>query len=132
MDRNMIDAASGGALVDKTPAVARDLIANMAANSQQFGMRSIASSRSVYDVHQSSLVDQQRMEHRLDELTSLVRQLAVTQHRPPSHELPVARVCGICACPSHPTDAYPTLYEESSELPQTVATAGIFWGKPQF
>ncbi|KAJ9135975.1 hypothetical protein P3X46_033093 [Hevea brasiliensis] len=39
MDRNMIDAASGGALVDKTPEEVRRLIANMAANSQQFGMR---------------------------------------------------------------------------------------------
>ncbi|XP_019183634.1 PREDICTED: uncharacterized protein LOC109178454 [Ipomoea nil] len=36
MDRGMIDAASGGALVDKTPDAARNLIANMAANSQQF------------------------------------------------------------------------------------------------
>lgn len=35
----MIDAASGGALVDKTPDVAGQLIANMAANSQQFGVR---------------------------------------------------------------------------------------------
>ena len=33
MDRNKIDAASGGVLVDKTPAVARTLIANMVANS---------------------------------------------------------------------------------------------------
>jgi len=34
MDHSMIDAASGGALVDKTPDEARRLIANMAANSQ--------------------------------------------------------------------------------------------------
>ena len=32
MDRNIIDAASGGALVDKIPAAARDLITNMADN----------------------------------------------------------------------------------------------------
>ncbi|XP_062086262.1 uncharacterized protein LOC133792378 [Humulus lupulus] len=36
---SMIDAASGGALVDKTPAAARGLIYNMAANSQQFSIR---------------------------------------------------------------------------------------------
>ncbi|KAH6821984.1 hypothetical protein C2S53_005674 [Perilla frutescens var. hirtella] len=35
----MIDAASGGALVDKTPVVAKALISNMAASSQQFGCR---------------------------------------------------------------------------------------------
>ena len=38
-DRSMLDAASGGALGDKTPIKARNLIANMAANSQQFGHR---------------------------------------------------------------------------------------------
>ena len=34
MDRSMIDAASGGALVDLTPVAAKNLISNMAANSQ--------------------------------------------------------------------------------------------------
>ena len=34
MERKMMDAASGGAIVDKTPAQARDLISLMAANSQ--------------------------------------------------------------------------------------------------
>ncbi|RDX76766.1 hypothetical protein CR513_43212, partial [Mucuna pruriens] len=34
MDRSMIDAASGGALMDKTPIVARHLISNMANNTQ--------------------------------------------------------------------------------------------------
>ena len=33
MDRNIIDAISGGALVDKTHTAARDLIANMVNNS---------------------------------------------------------------------------------------------------
>ena len=33
----MIDATSGGALVDKSPEEARALIANMVGNSQQFG-----------------------------------------------------------------------------------------------
>ena len=39
MDRNMVDAASGGALVNKTPAEARDLFNLMAQNTQQFGAR---------------------------------------------------------------------------------------------
>uniref|UniRef100_A0A803PAT8 Retrotransposon gag domain-containing protein n=1 Tax=Cannabis sativa TaxID=3483 RepID=A0A803PAT8_CANSA len=34
--RSMIDTASGGALVDKTPTTARSLISNMATNSQQY------------------------------------------------------------------------------------------------
>jgi hypothetical protein len=36
-DHSIIDVASGGALVDKTPEVARQLISNMVANSKQFG-----------------------------------------------------------------------------------------------
>ncbi|RDY08379.1 hypothetical protein CR513_07396, partial [Mucuna pruriens] len=39
MDRSMVDVASGGALMDKTPAAARHLISNMASNTQQFGIR---------------------------------------------------------------------------------------------
>ncbi|RDX58306.1 hypothetical protein CR513_62387, partial [Mucuna pruriens] len=38
MDRSMIDVASGGALMDKTPPAARHLISNMASNTQQFGI----------------------------------------------------------------------------------------------
>ncbi|XP_073129615.1 uncharacterized protein [Henckelia pumila] len=36
-DKSMLDAASGGVFVDKTPVQARNLIENMAVNSQQFG-----------------------------------------------------------------------------------------------
>ena len=39
MDRNMVDAASGGALVNKTPGEARNLFNLMAQNTQQFGAR---------------------------------------------------------------------------------------------
>ena len=72
MDRSMVDAASGGALVDKTPAAAQDLIANMAANAQQFGSRAIVSIRGVNEV-QTSDTNQQRMENQIKELTTLVR-----------------------------------------------------------
>ncbi|XP_073152941.1 uncharacterized protein [Henckelia pumila] len=37
LHESMVDAASGGVFVDKTPVQARNLIENMAANSQQFG-----------------------------------------------------------------------------------------------
>ncbi|RDX87328.1 hypothetical protein CR513_31211, partial [Mucuna pruriens] len=39
MDCSMIDVASGGALMDKTPVAARPLVSNMASNTQQFGTR---------------------------------------------------------------------------------------------
>ncbi|XP_073019449.1 uncharacterized protein [Primulina eburnea] len=51
-DRNMIDAASGGALVNKTPQEARALISNMAANAQQFGTRQDNPPRQVNEVQQ--------------------------------------------------------------------------------
>ena len=47
----MTDAASGGALVDKAPKAARNLIANMAANSQQFGTRLDTPSKHVNEVN---------------------------------------------------------------------------------
>ena len=67
----MIDAASGGALVDKTPEAARNLIANMAANSQKFGTRLDPPSKHVNKVNISSL------EQQIASLTSLVRQMVV-------------------------------------------------------
>ena len=50
MDRSMVDVASGGALMDKTPVIARDLIANMAANTQQFGTRAMVPTRGMNEV----------------------------------------------------------------------------------
>ena len=67
----MIDVASGGALVDKNPEAARNLIANMAANSQQFGTRLDPPSKHVNEVNISSL------EQQIAGLTSLVRQMVV-------------------------------------------------------
>ncbi|KAH9669749.1 DUF4220 domain-containing protein [Citrus sinensis] len=47
---SMIDAASGGVLVNKTPTQARELISNMAANAQQFGSMQDPTSRKVNEV----------------------------------------------------------------------------------
>ena len=66
-NRSMIDAASGEALVDKTLEAVRNLIANMAANSQQFGTRLDSPSKHVNEVNISSL------EQQIVSLTSLVR-----------------------------------------------------------
>ncbi|RDX77191.1 hypothetical protein CR513_42726, partial [Mucuna pruriens] len=88
MDRSMIDAASGGALMDKTPTAARHLISNMASNTQQFGIRGASLPRMVSEI---GVVDNLRLENQLTELTSLARQLAVGQHQPNI----AAKVCGI-------------------------------------
>ena len=109
MDRSMIDAASGGALMDKTPIVSKQLISNMAINYQQFGTRVAAPSRVVASkVSVSMVVDNQRLENKLTELTSLVRQLAIGQQ----HNMMAGnqlRLYGICCALDHPTDACPIL-----------------------
>ncbi|RDY05039.1 hypothetical protein CR513_11159, partial [Mucuna pruriens] len=75
----MIDVASGGALMDKTPATARHLISNMASNIQQFGIRGVGQP---WMVNKVGVVDNLRLENQLTELTSLIRQLAIRQHQP--------------------------------------------------
>ena len=69
MKRIMIDAASGGALVNKTPNAARQLIANVAANSQQFGHHRTSPQRA--KGVQTSSIEQQ-----LANLTTMLSQLS--------------------------------------------------------
>jgi hypothetical protein len=114
-DRSMIDAASGGALVDKTPEAARNLIANMAANSQQFGTRLGFASQHVNEVNTSSIQQQ------IANLTSLVRQMAVGN-------MQTVKACGICSIQGHPTDMCPTLQKEHIEQ---VNAVGGFLGQQQ-
>ncbi|RDX76050.1 hypothetical protein CR513_44001, partial [Mucuna pruriens] len=99
MDRSIIDAANKGALMDKTPPAARHLISNMI-----------------------GAASNQRLENQLTELTSLVRQLAVSQHQPAM----AAKVCGICTSVEHPTDMCPTLQESESNQPEHVGAVGGF------
>ena len=110
----MIDVASGGALVDKALEVARNLIANMAANSQQFGTRLNPPSKHVNEVNISSL------EQQIASLTTLVRQMAVGN-------MQTVKACGICSVVGHPTDMCPTLQEKPIEQ---VNAAGGFPGQP--
>ena len=112
----MIDAASGGALVDKTPDAARNLIANMAANSQQFGARMDHTSRKVNEVSISNL------ERQILDLTCMVRQMAVGN-------MEATRVCGICSLSGHSTDLCPTL--QNNENIQQANAMGNFLGQSQ-
>ncbi|XP_024038240.1 uncharacterized protein LOC112498130 [Citrus sinensis] len=115
MDRSMIDAASGGALMDKTPEAARNLIANMAANSQQFNTRNdlLPPPKRVNEVSTTSL------EKQVSNLTSLVQQLSLGQQMRP---------CGICSMVGHATDMCPAIQEGSHE--QANAVEG-FLGQPR-
>ncbi|RDY11031.1 hypothetical protein CR513_04352, partial [Mucuna pruriens] len=125
MDRSMIDAASGGALIDKTPVAARHLISNIS-NTQQFGIRGPSQTRMVNEIEAAS---NQRLENQLTELTSLLRQLAIGHHQPAM----AAKVCGICTSVEHPTDMCPTLQETESDQTENVGAIGGFqYGKQSY
>ncbi|RDY03888.1 hypothetical protein CR513_12466, partial [Mucuna pruriens] len=117
VDRSMIDAASGGALMDKTLAAARQLIFNIASNTQQFWIRGTSQPRMVNGI---GALDNLRLENQLTKLTSLVRQLAVGQHQPSV----AATVCGICTSVEHPTDMCPTLQETKLDYTKSVGAIG--------
>ncbi|RDY07250.1 hypothetical protein CR513_08669, partial [Mucuna pruriens] len=121
MDKSMIDAASGGALMDKTLVATRHLISNMASNRQ-------GSSQS-WMVNEIGAASNQRLENQLTELTSLVRQLTVGQHQPSL----AAKVCGICTFVEHLTNMCPTLQEiESDQLENVGAISGFQYGKQPY
>ncbi|KAL2237448.1 UNVERIFIED_CONTAM: Retrovirus-related Pol polyprotein from transposon [Sesamum indicum] len=113
-NRSLVDAASGGALYDKTPTEARKLITTMAANNQQFGNRNDNSPQRVNEVSTS-------LDERLDKLTSLVEKFI-------GGSIQQAKTCGICTSSGHYTDACPTLHEESTEHADAV---GRFSGQQQ-
>ncbi|XP_052206790.1 uncharacterized protein LOC127811119, partial [Diospyros lotus] len=116
MDRYLVDAASGGALAEKTPAAAQELISKMAQNAQQFGTRINTPTKAINEVNVAATMDQQRMENKLEELASMVRQLALERKQ--------QQLCGICSLPSHTTDQCPQLQENNETC------AGIFPGRP--
>ncbi|RDX61314.1 hypothetical protein CR513_60468, partial [Mucuna pruriens] len=79
--------------MDKTPAATRHMISNMASNTQYF---------------------QPKTGKLANQLTSLVRQLAVSQHQLAM----AAKVCGICTSVEHLTDMCLALQETKSDQPE--------------
>ena len=126
-EREIIDAVSERALMDKTPTAARQLIANMAENTQQFHSRN-----SIKGVHETraQLLENERIDNKLTKLTSLVRQLVLNQqvsaqqvsalHQP-------TRVCGICSSGEYHTNSCPQLQETSQSSFEMVI--GVFQGQ---
>ena len=111
----MIYIVSGGVLVDNTLECTRNLIANMAANSQQFGTRLNMPSTHVNEVNVSSI------EQQLASLTTLICQMAVGT-------MQTTKTCGICSLVGYPTDMCPTIQEEFVEH---VNAVGSFPGQQQ-
>ncbi|XP_042441358.1 uncharacterized protein LOC122026695 [Zingiber officinale] len=118
MDRSMIDVVAEGALVNKTPEQARELISSMAENSQQFGSRSLTT-RGVGEVQVVSN-EQKEIRSSLLELTSLVKQLALNNANQISILLSTQfpyqsrGVCGICSSQDHNSELCPNLHQDES------------------
>ncbi|VFQ73038.1 unnamed protein product [Cuscuta campestris] len=95
-DRNNVDAASGGALVNKTPTQARELFNLIAQNTQQFGTRETL-------VKKDNELESKSIEQKLSELTFMMSKLV-------SGGGNVRGIhCGVCCLEGHATDACPTL-----------------------
>ena len=123
----MIDAASGEALADMTPAEAKNLIQKMASNSQQFSARNDAIViRGVHKVapNSSSSVETKKLEGKLDALVNLVTQLAMNKK-----SAPVARLCNLCSSADHHTDLCPSV-QQSEAIEQPEAYAANIYNRP--
>ncbi|KAM2640903.1 hypothetical protein TB1_027238 [Malus domestica] len=102
LERQMLDASAGGALVDKTPMAAKILIANRALNAQQYesvGQRG-PPRQQVHEVSSTSDIHSQ-----LANLTSIVSQMAEGMR------MQGPMVCGVCSIQGHASEKCPQLIE---------------------
>ncbi|CAN6716287.1 unnamed protein product [Malus baccata var. baccata] len=102
LERQMLDASVGGALVDKTPVAAKTLIANRTLNAQQYeglGLRDFPRHQ-VNEV--SSTFD---IQSQLANLTFIVSQMAEGM------KIQGQSVCGVCSMQGHLNDQCPQLIE---------------------
>ncbi|KAM1302523.1 hypothetical protein ACFX2H_013445 [Malus domestica] len=103
LERQMLDASAGGALVDKTPRDAKTLIANRALNAQQYegvGQRDTPRPHHVNEV--SSIFE---LQSQMANLRSMLSQFV---------EGPKAQgttICGVCSIQGHQSDQCPQLIE---------------------
>ncbi|XP_061998986.1 uncharacterized protein LOC133716297 [Rosa rugosa] len=99
LERDMLDAASGGSFVDKEPAAGMILIENRALNQQQYGNSRSKITTTRERVHEVSTLAQ--LEEKINKLTTLVSQGAQGQ----------VMVCGVCSMQGHVSDQCPQLME---------------------
>ncbi|KAM1476363.1 hypothetical protein ACFXTO_038357 [Malus domestica] len=102
MERQMLYASAGGALVDKTPGAAKVLIANRAHNAQQYEG---VGQRDPPQPQVNEVSSMPEIQSQLANLTSIVSQLAegMKIHGP--------SVCGVCSVQGHANDQCPKLIE---------------------
>ncbi|CAN6720960.1 unnamed protein product [Malus baccata var. baccata] len=103
IERQMLDASAGGALVDKTPTAAKTLIANRALNTQQYegvGQRGTPRQHQVNEV--SAITE---LQNQMANLTTLLSQVVE------GPKVQNVSACGVCSMQGHPTDKCPQLIE---------------------
>ncbi|CAN6579350.1 unnamed protein product [Malus baccata var. baccata] len=103
IERQMLDASAGGALVDKTPTAAKMLIANRALNAQQYegvGQRSMPRQHQVNEV--SAITE---LQNQMANLTTLLSQVVE------GPKVKTVASCGVCSMQNHHTDKCPQLIE---------------------
>ena len=96
----MVDAAAGGALADKTPTEARELISRMTENSQSFGNRASK-------LDNSLTKEVSELKSQMLNMTTLLTSLL--QGTP----LKVTK-CGVCGLVGHPNDKCPEVIEDET------------------
>ncbi|CAN6560167.1 unnamed protein product [Malus baccata var. baccata] len=102
MERQMLDASAGGALVDKTPEAAKVLIANRAHNAQQYegvGQRDPPRPQ----VNEVSAITE--LQNQMANLTTLLSQVVE------GPKVQNVAACGVCSMQGHLTDKCPQLIE---------------------
>ncbi|CAN6712666.1 unnamed protein product [Malus baccata var. baccata] len=103
IERQMLDASAGGALVDKTPTAAKTLIANRAWNAQQYegvGQRGTPRQHQVNEV--SAITE---LQNQMANLTTLLSQVVE------GPKVQNVSACGVCSMQGHPMDKCPQLIE---------------------
>ncbi|KAI3755784.1 hypothetical protein L1987_55590 [Smallanthus sonchifolius] len=104
LERRLINASSGGALLDKTPTQIRALITSIAEDTKHSAQEEEWYTDTPRGVKE---VSTPQIENQLAELTKAVMQLTKDKAVEPK-----ARACGICLQFGHPTDACPMLQED--------------------
>ncbi|KAM2657883.1 hypothetical protein EV1_013203 [Malus domestica] len=103
MERQMLNASAGGALVDMTPVAAKTLIANRAHNAQQYegvGQRDTPRPHHVNEVSSIS-----ELQSQMANLTSMLSQFV----EGPKTQGTI--ICGVCSIQGHQSDQCPQLIE---------------------
>ncbi|CAN6566576.1 unnamed protein product [Malus baccata var. baccata] len=103
IERQMLDASAGGALVDKTPTTAKTLISNRALNAQQYEGVGQRSNPRPHQVNEVSAITE--LQNQMANLTTLLSQVVE------GPKVKNVAACGVCSMQGHLTDKCPQLIE---------------------